>query len=55
MNIMETMLGLVMALGVSLVNLPAGFGAEAIKLPAPATKGTLSVEEALQNRRAMFP
>ena len=49
---MKIMFGLVMALGVSLVNLTAGFGAEAIELPAPATKGTVSVEEALQNRRS---
>jgi SagB-type dehydrogenase family enzyme len=41
-----------MALGFSLVNLTAGFGAEAIKLPAPSTKGAVSVEEALQNRRS---
>jgi SagB-type dehydrogenase family enzyme len=46
------MLSLVMSLGFTLVNLTAGFGAEAIKLPAPATKGTVSVEEALQNRRS---
>jgi SagB-type dehydrogenase family enzyme len=49
---MKIMLSLVMALGFTLVNLTAGFGAEAIKLPAPATKGTVSVEEALQNRRS---
>ena len=52
MKIMKIMLSLVMALGFSLVNLTAGFGAEAIKLPPPATKGTVSVEEALQNRRS---
>ena len=52
MKIMKIMLSLVMALGFSLVNLTAGFGAEAIKLPAPATKGAVSVEEALQNRRS---
>jgi len=52
MKIMKITLSLVMALGISLVNLTAGFGAEAIKLPAPATKGTVSVEEALQNRRS---
>ena len=52
MKIMKIMLSLVMALGFTLVNLTAGFGAEAIKLPPPATKGTVSVEEALQNRRS---
>jgi SagB-type dehydrogenase family enzyme len=50
---MKIRLSLVMALGLVLVNLTAGFGAEAIKLPAPATKGTVSVEEALQNRRSV--
>jgi SagB-type dehydrogenase family enzyme len=49
---MKIMLSLVMALGLTLSNLTAGFGAEAIKLLAPATKGTMSVEEALQNRRS---
>jgi len=29
-----------------------GYGAEALKLPPPATKGTVSVEEALQGRRS---
>jgi SagB-type dehydrogenase family enzyme len=52
MKMMKIMLSLVMALGFSLGNLTAGFGAEAIKLPPPATKGTVSVEEALQNRRS---
>jgi SagB-type dehydrogenase family enzyme len=51
MKIMKIMVSLFMALGFSLVNLTAGFGAEVIKLPAPVTKGTMSVEEALQNRR----
>ncbi len=51
MKIWKIMLSLVMALGLTLVNLTAGFGAEAIKLPAPVTKGAMSVEEALQNRR----
>ena len=50
---MKIMLSLVMALWFTLANLTAGFGAEAIKLPAPATKGTMSVEEALQNRRSV--
>ena len=49
---MKIILSLVMALGFGLGNLTAGFGAEAIKLPPPATKGTVSVEEALQNRRS---
>jgi SagB-type dehydrogenase family enzyme len=53
MRITKIMLSLVMALGFGLVNLTAGFGAEIIKLPAPATKGTMSVEEALQNRRTV--
>ena len=44
------MLSLVVALWFSLVNLTAGFGAEAIKLPAPPKKGTMSVEEALEGR-----
>ena len=52
MKRMKIMLSLVMALGFSLGNLTAGFGAEAIKLPPPATKGTVSLEEALQNRRS---
>jgi SagB-type dehydrogenase family enzyme len=49
---MRIRFSLVMALWFTLVNLSVGFGAEAIKLPAPATKGTVSVEEALQNRRS---
>jgi SagB-type dehydrogenase family enzyme len=49
---MKIRFSLVMALWFTLVNLSAGFGAETIKLPAPATKGTVSVEEALQNRRS---
>ena len=49
---MKIMLSLAMALWFTLANLTAGFGAEAIKLPAPVTKGTMSVEEALQNRRS---
>jgi SagB-type dehydrogenase family enzyme len=32
---------------------PAGAGAELIKLPAPALKGQMSVEEALQKRRTV--
>ena len=50
---MKILLSLVIALWFTLVNLTAGFGAEAIKLPAPVTKGTVSVEEALQNRRSL--
>ena len=38
MKIMKIMLSLVMALGLTLANLTAGFGAEAIKLPAPAPR-----------------
>jgi SagB-type dehydrogenase family enzyme len=49
---MKIMLSLMMSLWFILMNLTAGFGAEAIKLPAPATKGTVSVEEALQGRRS---
>ena len=45
---MKIRLSLVMALVFVLVNLTAGFGAEAIKLPAPVTKGTVSVEEAFK-------
>jgi SagB-type dehydrogenase family enzyme len=46
-------LSLVMALWFGLVNVGAGFAAAAIKLPAPVKKGTMSVEEALQNRRSV--
>jgi SagB-type dehydrogenase family enzyme len=46
-------LSLVMALWIGLVNVAAGFAAEAIKLPAPVKKGTMSLEEALQNRRSV--
>jgi SagB-type dehydrogenase family enzyme len=49
---MKIILSLVMALGLSLGNLTAGFGAQAIKLPPPATKGAVSLEEALHNRRS---
>ena len=49
---MRIMLSLALALGFSLGNLTAGFGAQAIKLPPPATKGAVNVEEALQNRRS---
>jgi len=52
MKIMKIILSLVMALGFSLGNLTAGLGAGAIKLPPPAAKGTVSLEEALQNRRS---
>jgi SagB-type dehydrogenase family enzyme len=52
MKKMKLMLSLVTALGLTLVHLTAGFGAEAIRMPAPVTKGTMSVEEALQNRRS---
>ena len=49
---MKNLFSLVMALGFTLGNLTAGFGAEVVKLPPPATKGTVTVEEALQNRRS---
>jgi len=52
MQIMKIIVSLVMLLGLSLGNLTTGFGAQAIKLPPPATKGAVSVEEALQNRRS---
>jgi SagB-type dehydrogenase family enzyme len=52
MKIARIILSLAMALGFNLANLSAGLGAEAIKLPPPATKGTVSLEEALQNRRS---
>jgi SagB-type dehydrogenase family enzyme len=49
---MKIRLSLIMALWFTLVSLAPGFGAEAIKLPPPAKKGTVSVEEALQGRRS---
>ena len=49
---MKIILSLCMALWFTLAHLTAGFGAETIKLPPPAKKGTVSVEEALQNRRS---
>jgi SagB-type dehydrogenase family enzyme len=49
---MKIMLSLFVALWFTLTNLAPGLGAEAIKLPAPAKKGTVSVEEALQGRRS---
>ena len=49
---MKIRFSLGMALWFALVNITAGFAAEAIKLPAPVTKGTVSVEEALQGRRS---
>jgi len=52
MKIMKIRLSLVIALGLTLAHFTAGFGAEAIKLPAPVLKGALTVEEALQNRRS---
>jgi SagB-type dehydrogenase family enzyme len=52
MKIMQVILSLVMALGFSLGDLSVGLGAQVIKLPAPAAKGTVSLEEALQNRRS---
>jgi len=52
MQLMKIILSLVMLLGLSLGNLTSGFGTQAIKLPPPATKGAVSLEEALQNRRS---
>jgi SagB-type dehydrogenase family enzyme len=49
---MKVTLSLFLALWVTLVNLTAGFGAETIKLPGHSSKGTVSVEEALQGRRS---
>jgi SagB-type dehydrogenase family enzyme len=49
---MKVIFSLVLALWFTLVNLTAGFGAEVVKLPPPAKKGTMSVEEALQGRRS---
>ena len=49
---MKIAVSLLMALWFSLANLAPGFGAEAIKLPPPAKKGAVSVEEALQGRRS---
>ncbi len=49
---MRIMLSLFMALWFTMANLTAGFGAETIKLPEHSSKGTVSVEEALQNRRS---
>jgi SagB-type dehydrogenase family enzyme len=46
------MFSLFMALWFTLANLAPGFGAGAIKLPSPAKKGKVSVEEALQGRRS---
>ncbi|MGB8990586.1 MAG: SagB/ThcOx family dehydrogenase [Desulfobaccales bacterium] len=50
---MKIILSLCMALWFTLAHLAASFGAEIIKLPPPAKKGTVSVEEALQGRRSM--
>jgi len=49
---MKIIISLFIALWFSLVNLTAGFGAEVVKLPPPAKKGSMSVEEALQGRRS---
>jgi SagB-type dehydrogenase family enzyme len=49
---MKTLVTLFMAVWFTLVTLTAGFAAETIKLPPPAKKGTVSVEEALQIRRS---
>jgi SagB-type dehydrogenase family enzyme len=52
MNIRKRWLSLALALGFTLANVAPGMAAEAVKLPAPAKKGTVSLEEALQNRRS---
>jgi SagB-type dehydrogenase family enzyme len=52
MNIRKNWLSLALALGFTLATLAPGVAAEAVKLPAPAKKGTVSVEEALQARRS---
>jgi len=44
---------LIMAIGIMLVQPAGGQGADAVKLPAPARKGTLSVPEALAARRTV--
>jgi SagB-type dehydrogenase family enzyme len=49
---MKILLSLSMVLWFTLASLTAGFGAETIKLPPPAKKGAVSVEEALQGRRS---
>ena len=49
---MKIRLSLFMAMWFTLTTLAPGFGAEAIKLPPPAMKGTVLVEEALQGRRS---
>jgi SagB-type dehydrogenase family enzyme len=49
---MKILLSLSMVLWFTLASLTAGFGAATIKLPPPAKKGTVSVEEALQGRRS---
>jgi SagB-type dehydrogenase family enzyme len=47
---MKIILSLVMVL--TLANFTAGFAAQTIKLSPPSTKGTMSLEEALQHRRS---
>jgi SagB-type dehydrogenase family enzyme len=49
---MKTMLSLCLAVWFTLANAAMGFGAETLKLPEHSTKGTVSVEEALQARRS---
>jgi SagB-type dehydrogenase family enzyme len=49
---MKIRLSLFLSLWFCMVNLAPGFAAEAIKLPPPAKKGKVSVEEALQGRRS---
>jgi SagB-type dehydrogenase family enzyme len=50
---LKNICGAVMVLWFTLAHLgAAGHGAETVKLPPPVTKGTVSVEEALQGRRS---
>jgi SagB-type dehydrogenase family enzyme len=49
---MKIVVSLIMSVWFTLANLTLGFGAETIKLPEHSTKGTVSVEEALQARRS---
>lgn len=48
-----TLWSLIMAMGIMLLHPAVGQGAEAIKLPAPARKGALTVPEALAARRTV--
>jgi len=50
---MKTIRSTLMALLILLTSAALGQGKDVVKLPAPAHKGTLSVEEALQRRRTV--